>query len=206
VAVTYTPTQLARKINDWAKAGMNFAVVLGLQKGLEPDKVNGEAHAPKLKGLLARTIHITKPTLKRAVKTGLIEIKLVAGSKAAGTKVFYASVHQNGFIVAKAASEGEPMRAAEKTRAHIIVPRAGAKAGDWTGRWTGKKMSFTREGADRKQKMLAIKLKSGELIFRRRVQHPGSKFRGRHYLSITVPNVVRSIDAEVQASANREIG
>jgi hypothetical protein len=207
MATTYTPKQLKRKFEDWAKHGLNYAVVMGQQKGLEPDRAQGVSRAPRKSGNLASTIRITQPTLKRAIKTGLIETKLVAGSKSKAIQVFYSSVHQNGFIVRAVATGKDPVRVADRTKAHIIAPRAGHKKGDFVATVRGGRSTVRQMGFDREQrKVLRIKLKTGEILFRRQVKHPGSKFKGHKYLTITVENVRRGIDAEIQTSVKREIG
>lgn len=209
MSTLYTPKQLKRKFAEWSAKGLNFAVVLGLQKGIEPDRAAGVTRAPRKKGRLASTIRVTKPTLRNAVKTGLIKVLLMAGSRSKDNYVPQASVLQNGFIVSpRETVKGEPVKIAERTRAHTIRPRDGVSKGDWVVRVTPKGRYAGRQATeDRAQKrVLAFKSKTGEILFRKVVRHPGSKFKARKYLGLTVPHILRTLDAQIQASANGEIG
>jgi len=182
-----TPEAYAAKVEKWAKAGFSFDLVEGTRKALQADASEGRRNAPKKTGALARTIRVTTPSSTRAGKTGIVSLSVVAGSRA----VPYASVLLRRLV-------GWPGR--PRTRPHVIQAHG---AGTWIGRKTGRKMGY-RQSSGKVLKMLV----GGQLIFRRKVQHPGSDFSHarvpRDWLRIDRVRLERDVDRALQAGANRE--
>jgi len=184
-----TPEAYAAKVEKWAKAGFSFDLVEGTRKALQADASEGRRNAPKKTGALAGTIRVTTPSSTRAGKTGIVSLSVVAGSKSQANPVPYASVLLRRLV----GWPGKP-----KTRPHVIQAHG---AGTWIGRKSGRKMGY-RQSSGKVLKMLV----GGQLIFRRKVQHPGSDFshaRVPHdWLKIDRVRLERDIDRALQAGAN----
>lgn len=186
-----TPEAYAAKVEKWARAGFSFDMVAGARGSLEADAAEGRRNAPKKRGLLASTIHVSNPSSARAAKTGVVSISVLAGSKSAANPVPYASVLLRRLV----GWPGKP-----KTRPHLIQAHA---EGTWIGRRSGRKMGY-RQSSGKVLKMLV----GGQLLFRRKVQHPGSDFsqaKVRHdWLRVDRVRLERTVDQAIKAGAQRE--
>lgn len=179
-----SPEVFAAKLEKWASAGFNYALVAAGRAALERDRQESIARAPSKTGALRRTIKVTESQLKSTIRRGFFKISLTAGSRAKGNPVTYASVLQFGGV-------GYPPK--DRTRAHPIV--ASTK-----GVWHRPTLSRTTysEGTGK-----MLKLPGG--IFRRSVQHPGSHFRALHYLAISERRAAETVKASVAKSAQAEL-
>lgn len=187
-----SPQAYAARVEKWAAAGFRFDMVQGARRALEADAAEGRRNAPKKSGALAGTVRVTSPSSTRAKKTGVVSISVVAGSKSQANPVPYASVLLRRLV----GWPGKP-----KTRAHEI--RAFG-AGSWVStRRATRKMSF-RQSSGKVLKMLV----GGQLLFRRKVQHPGSDFsrsKVRHeWLKIERKRLERAVEQGLAAGARRE--
>lgn len=178
-----TPKQAADRLEKWAKAGFNVALVDSVTGALEADKQESAGRAPRRTGALAATIRVAKPSASRAAKTGVLKASLIAGRRSVDRRksVAYARVLQTGQVY------GGP---GGRTRPHVIVAREGRY--DAGGRFgTTGVLSFTV---------------GGRRVFARAVRHPGSRFRPLGYLRVNEPRLQRQIDQGLDRSAQREIG
>jgi hypothetical protein len=93
-----SPKQLAKRLEKWAKAGIDVRLVDLTVGALAVDKGESQARAPKREGRLARSVRVVAPSSTRAAKTGVIRATLAAGSRSRdrGRAVPYAAVHQRG--------------------------------------------------------------------------------------------------------------
>jgi hypothetical protein len=179
-----TPKQMAEKIQKWARIGWDYRLIRTFITGLETDRYDSRADAPKRRGNLAATIRVITPSSTRSAKYGGPRFSLSAGSTSRSNPVPYASVLQLGTV-------GYPPVAT--TKAHPIPFRDKAtgrlaKAGQWIGvrsggRWVG--MMATGK---------ALKTPFG--IFRS-VKHPGSKFRGIGFLKVDRPRLASYVQREL---------
>ena len=190
-----TLDSLARKFERWGEAGFDYALVVGARTGLEMDRRDSAARAPRRVGRLAGTIRVNQPRLAAAVKRGFVRLQLVAGSRSKANPVPYASVLQKGLV-------GYPPK--DRTKPHLILAQTRGQVGEWVATFGGRSArfrSFTRASG----KMLRFEL-GGQVHFAGAVKHPGSRFRARSYLSVDERRVQGTIDAAVQHGLDREIG
>lgn len=190
-----TLDSLAKKFDRWAEAGFDYALVVGARAGLEMDRRDSAARAPRRTGRLAGTIRVIDPRLSSAVKRGFVRVVLAAGSKSKANPVPYASVLQRGLV-------GYPPK--DRTRPHVILAQTSGQVGEWVATFGGRSArfrSFTRASG----KMLRFQL-GGQTIFAGKVHHPGSRFKARHYLAVDEGRVQGSIDQALQRGLDREIG
>jgi hypothetical protein len=180
-----TPEAYADKLAKWAKVGFNFDMIEDARKSLEVDAADGRRDAPKKKGYLAASIHVTRPSVARAAKTGQVSLSVVAGSRS----VPYAGVLLRGLV----GWPGHP-----KTRPHDIIAHA---AGTWIAHFGRRKPSYGQATG----KVLTFKI-GGQTFFRRKVHHPGSDFSRvrKNWLKINQVRLEASIDRGLEASARRE--
>jgi hypothetical protein len=178
-----TPKQAAERLERWAKAGFQVALVDALTTALEADKRESAGRAPRRTGALASTIRVTKPSAARAEKTGVLKASLAAGRRSVDRRkaVPYARVLQTGQVY------GGP---GGRTRPHVIVAREGRYNAGGRFATTGA-LSFTV---------------GGRRVLARAVKHPGSRFRALGYLRVNEPRLGRQLDQGIQASADKEIG
>lgn len=116
MARTLTPQEFAARVEKWAAAGFHFAQVQALRAGIEEDRREGVARAPRKSGALARTIRVTNPSASRAAKTGVIRVALTAGSKGKKSPVAYARVLNEGNVWVGAGTVPRSTR-------HVIRPK-----------------------------------------------------------------------------------
>ena len=190
-----TLDSLARKVDRWAAAGFDYALVVGARAGLEQDRSESAARAPRRVGRLAGTIRVIQPKLATAAKKGFVRLALAAGSKSKANPVPYASVLQKGLV-------GYPGKAS--TKPHVILAQTSGQVGEWVATFGGRSArfrSFTRASG----KMLRFEM-GGQTRFAGKVKHPGSRFKARHYLAVNERRVQGSIDTALQSGLDRAIG
>ena len=190
-----TLDSLAKKFDKWAAAGLDYTLVLGTRAGLEMDRRDSAARAPRRSGRLAGTIRVAEPRVAATVKRGWVRVNLLAGNKSKSNPVPYASVHQQGLV-------GYPPK--DRTKPHVILAQTRGQVGEWVATFGGRSArfrSFTRSSG----KMLHF-LAGGREVFAGRVQHPGSRFKARDYMRVDERRVQGTIDEAVQHGLDREIG
>jgi hypothetical protein len=174
-----SPKQTAIALRKFADAGFNVALVDGGLKALENDKTESQARVRKVTGKLAATIRVIKPNPQSpAARAGTLIFRLGAGSRSADRRkaVPYGRVLQTGTVYGSA--DG-------KTRPHVIQARAGGYSA----------------GAFRTTGAVAFQV-AGQLVFARRVHHPGSKFTAHPYLAVNQPRLATSIEAGLVRAAD----
>jgi len=171
-----SPGNAAARLEKWARAGFDIAVVDGLTATLEADKTASAGRAPRASGRLAATVKIVRPSASSAARKGFIIGRLKAGNRKRADQggVPYARVHQVGGIFVS------PTANASHTNRHGIAPKS----------------------ADGRLRFVI----GGKVVFARRVAHPGSRFKKLEYLRIDEDRAQRRIDTSLQRSADKEIG
>lgn len=176
---SYSPKAYAKRLADWAAKGFDYSMVEGIRAAMESDKRESIDRAPKKSGALAATIRVTQPTLRGAVRRGVIRASITAGSRAKGSPVIYASVIQLGRVGRSGAPKMAP---------HTIGGEAGVATAQPGGRFSigrGRLLSFSI---------------GGRRIALRRVHHPGARLKAHEFIGIDEARAARQIDAAITAS------
>ena len=190
-----TLDSLAKKFDKWNAAGFDYTLVIGARAGLEMDRRESAARAPRRSGRLASTIRVQQPRLAATTKRGFVRVVLAAGSTSKANPVPYASVLQRGLV-------GYPPKS--KTRPHVILAQKAGQVGEWVATFGGRGGRF-RSFVRASGKTLRFEA-GGKTVFASKVNHPGSRFKARNYMAVDERRVEGSINQALQHGLDREIG
>jgi hypothetical protein len=181
VARVLTPKQFQERVQKWADAGFDYALVETLRMTLEKDRAESAARAPRKRGVLAFTVRVIRPSATTAKRKGIIRVSLAAGSRSGDPRksVPYASVLQSGKVYG----------GGTRSKRHVIRARVGRY--DDRGRFlkTGLLLFTGRRG----------------FFAGHEVMHPGSKWPALKYLGVNEGRVGEALDSGLQRRANREL-
>jgi hypothetical protein len=118
VARKLSPREAARRIEKWANVGVSIAVIDGMQSGLEVDRREAVARAPKRSGALASTIHVMRISSTVFARTGRLTCGLSAGTRKGGQAPYGRIIQLGGKI---------PAHEIRPTKATMLAFRSGSE-------------------------------------------------------------------------------